>query len=217
MNRSAMWTLRRILSSLFLPLALAACSQESAAPPQAPPLQGAAIGGPFELVDEDGKTVRWADFDGQYRIVYFGYTYCPDACPMDVQAMMLGFSRFEDEHPELAEKVQPLFISIDPERDTPEIVREFTAAFHPRLLGLTGTPAQVEKAAKGFAAYYSKGEETPNGYLMDHSRIAYLMGPAGEPIAMLPVETKVTPETPYAEALKKAVADTAAELEKWVK
>lgn len=203
MNRDAMLPISRLFSSLLLSLALIACSPDGSAPPaESPPLAGAAIGGPFTLVDKDGETVSWKDFEGQYRIVYFGYTFCPDACPLDVQAMMAGFSRFEDEHPGRAKEVQPIFISIDPERDTQEVVGQFAAAFHPRLLGLTGTAEQVDTAAQAFAVYYQRGEENPHGYLMDHSRIAYLMGREGEPIAMLPVD-----KDPQA---------VAAELDKWV-
>jgi protein SCO1 len=209
MNRRAMINLLRAASalvlSLSLPFALAACQggkpAEGAA--ERPPLEGAAIGGPFTLVDKAGKPVSWDDFAGKYRTVYFGYTFCPDACPLDLQKLMQGFALFEKAHPDLAAQVQPIFITIDPERDTRQIVGEFTAAFSPRLIGLTGTPAEIDAAAKKFAAYYAKGEQTPGGYLMDHSRVAYLMGRKGEPIAMLPVD-----KTPQ---------DVAAELAKWVK
>lgn len=205
MNRHAMTYLTRWIVRLALGLALglplAACqkAQES----ERPPLEGAAIGGPFTLVDKNGKTVTWDQFKGMWRVVYFGYTFCPDACPMDVQAMMRGFYAFEKAHPDEAAKVQPIFISIDPERDTPKVVGQWTAAFGPRLLGLTGTPGQVKTAADAFVAYYRKGEETPGGYLMDHSRISYLMDPNGKPIAMLPVD--------------KGPDAVAAELAKWVK
>ena len=201
MNRRAMTKPLHIFAALLLPLGLAACNDQPATP--APPLAGAAIGGPFTLIDKDSRPVSWADFDGKYRIVYFGYTFCPDACPLDVTAMMQGFSRFEKDHAKLAAQVQPIFITIDPARDTPKAVGEFSAAFHPRLLGLTGTEEQVAGAAKGFAAYYARGKDTPVGYLMDHSRVAYLMGRKGEPIAMLPIDT--SPD------------DVAAELAKWVK
>ncbi|RZK00731.1 MAG: SCO family protein [Novosphingobium sp.] len=209
MNRHAMIKTFRGLTALFLPLALplalGACSgggspQQTA---QRPPLEGAAIGGPFTLVDKTGRAVSWSDFDGKYRIIYFGYSFCPDACPVDVQKMMQGFALFEKAQPQLAAQVQPIFVTIDPARDTPEIVGEFAAAFSPRLLGLTGTQAQIDAAAKSFAIYHAKGKETPGGYLMDHSRTAYLMGRKGEAIAMLPVD--------------KAPKDVAAELAKWVK
>jgi protein SCO1/2 len=110
---------------------------------------------------------------------------------------------FDQAHPALARQVQPIFITIDPARDTPAVVGQFAAAFSPRLLGLTGTPAQVDQAAKAFAVYYAKGKETAGGYLMDHQRSAFLMGRKGEPIALLPID-----ETPQA---------VAAELAKWVK
>jgi protein SCO1/2 len=203
MNRRAMTKpLARLLPTLLAmiaPLALTACEQR-----EPPPLAGAAIGGPFTLVDKAGKTVRWADFAGKWRIVYFGYTWCPDACPTDVGVMMRGFDRFAKDHPDLAGEVQPLFITVDPARDTPARVGEFAAAFSPRLLGLTGTPAQVDQAAKAFAAYYARGKDQPGGgYLMDHSRVAYLMDRDGKPVAMLPVDRD-----------DKAVA---AELAKWVR
>lgn len=183
-------------------LLTAGCAQEPSAPP---PLAGATIGGPFELIDQNGETVRWSDFDGRYRIVYFGYAYCPDVCPFDVQRMMLGYNRFAGAAPELAAQIQPIFITVDPERDTPEVVGKFTHNFSDDLIGLTGTPEQIDAAAKAFAIYYEKGE--PNeagGYLVDHSRAAYLFGLDGQPIALLPVEVADQGEA------------VAAELEKWV-
>lgn len=203
MNRRAMIYKFRALTAILLPLALAACGGPATRPPDHPPLEGAAIGGPFTLVDKNGHTVRWADFAGRYRIVYFGYSFCPDACPLDLQKLMRGFAMFDQAHPALARQVQPIFITIDPARDTPAVVGQFAAAFSPRLLGLTGTPAQVDQAAKAFAVYYAKGKETAGGYLMDHQRSAFLMGRKGEPIALLPID-----ETPQA---------VAAELAKWVK
>lgn len=200
MNRRAMTI--RIAFCFAAALALSACGSGSA-PAERPPLEGAKIGGAFTLSDKAGRTVRWSDFAGKYRIVYFGYTFCPDACPMDVQQMMQGFARFAKAEPALAGEVQPIFISIDPARDTPARVGEFAAAFSPRLLGLTGTAPQVADAAKAFAAYYAKGKETAGGYLMDHSRVAYLMDRAGKPIAMLPID--------------KGPDAVAAELAKWVK
>jgi protein SCO1/2 len=174
---------------LFAAALLTAGCQSNAPSAADSPLAGASIGGPFELVDKDGKTVRWSDFDGKYRIVYFGYSYCPDVCPLDVARMMQGYTAFKKAEPELAAQVQPIFISIDPERDTREVVGEFTDAFSDDLLGLTGTPAQVKVAADAFKVYYRKGESAGGGsYLMDHSRAAYLMGRDGQPIALLPVD-----------------------------
>jgi len=203
MNRGAMFTLRAVPFAACLALTLLAGCGSANPPAGKPPLAGAAIGGPFELVDSEGRTVRWSDFDGKFRVVYFGYAYCPDVCPLDVQRMMQGFGQFKDANPALAAQVQPIFVTIDPARDTPAVVGEFTRAFSNDLLGLTGTPEQVDKAAKAFAVYYQKGEESAGGgYMMDHSRAAYLMGRQGEPIATLPVD-----QAPEA---------VAAELAKWV-
>lgn len=179
-------------TNLLAPLAacaLVACDASPDATPAEPPLAGASLGGPFELVDSEGKTVRWDDFDGKYRIVYFGYAYCPDVCPTDVQRMSQGLRLFEKDSPELAAQVQPIFITIDPERDTPEKVGEFASAFSDRLIGLTGTPEQIKTAADAFRVYYSKGEMQPGGgYLVDHTNITYLFGPKGEPLATLPTD-----------------------------
>ncbi len=151
-------------------------------------IAGAPIGGDFTLTGKDGKPVRWKDFAGNYRIVYFGYTFCPDACPTDVGVMMQGLARLTRESPAKAAKIQPIFISIDPERDTPARVGEFAAAFSPRLIGLTGARAKVDEAIKAFKVFAAKGRETSGGYLMDHSRTAYLMAPDGKPIEVLPLD-----------------------------
>jgi protein SCO1/2 len=203
MNRGAMFTLRAVPLAACLSFALLAGCGSSGPPAGEPPLAGAAIGGPFELVDSDGQTVRWSDFDGKFRVVYFGYAYCPDICPLDVQRMMQGFAQFKQANPELSAQVRPIFITVDPARDTPAVVGEFTRAFSNDLIGLTGTPEQVDQAAKAFAVYYQKGEVgAGGGYMMDHSRAAFLMGRNGEPIATLPVD--------------KSAEAVAAELAKWV-
>ena len=189
MNPSAM--IKHMFPALCLPLALtlAGCEMAGDSPTGKPPLEGARIGGPFTLVDKNGKTVKWSDFDGRYRIVYFGYAYCPDVCPFDMQKLMKGFDKFASAHPGLADDVQPIFITIDPARDTPQVIGEFTSAFSDRLLGLTGTNDEIKSAAKAFGVYYAKGDTAPGGgYLMDHTRGAYLMGRKGEPIALVPID-----------------------------
>ena len=182
-------------------LALAGCN--AAAPAAEPPLAGADIGGDFALTASDGRTVKWDDFAGQYRVVYFGYAFCPDICPTDMQRVAQGLKLLKASDPELAAKIQPIFITIDPERDTQAVVGEFAAAFSPDIIGLTGTPDQIAAAAKTFRVFYAKGEAIDGGgYLVDHSNIVYLFGPAGEPLATLPVDQG-------GEAV-------AAELRKWV-
>jgi protein SCO1/2 len=188
MNRLAMPAPTACVAALCLALlALAGCDR--AQPAAEAPLAGADIGGPFELVDTHGKTVRWSDFAGRYRIVYFGYTYCPDVCPTDVQRMSQGLREFEQAHPTLGSQVQPIFISIDPERDRPKVLGEFIANFHPRLIGLTGSPEQVKQAAGAFRIYYEKGPAlNGGGYMMNHSSATYLFGRNGEPLALLPTD-----------------------------
>ena len=203
MNRLAMPVpaVRVALACLAVTM-MSACHQ-GGKPASEAPLAGAAIGGPFTLTSSAGKTVHWDDFKGHYRIVYFGYTYCPDACPTDVSRFSLGLKKFESEHPKLGAKVQPIFISVDPERDTPAKVGEFVANFHPRLTGLTGTPAQVKQAADAFKIYYEKGPVAKDGsYFVNHSTVTYLFGPKGEPLAILPTD--------------KGPDAVAAELQRWV-
>ena len=193
MNRGAMIKpLSFILPvALVAALSLSACQQAATPPAEliGTDIKGAPCGGPFTLTGEDGKRYGWDDFKGKYRMIYFGYAFCPDACPTDVAVMMKGFQKFEKEHASQAAKVQPLFVTIDPTRDTVKVVKEFTDSFHPKLLGLTGTPAEVDTAAKAFRVYAARGKDLGQGnYLMDHSRFAYLMDPDGKPLVILPVD-----------------------------
>jgi len=189
MNRRAMTKPFRFFAALSA-LSLAAC-QPPASGQQAitgANLEGTGIGGAFTLIDKAGKQVSWDQFKGKYRIVYFGYTFCPDACPMDVGVMMQGYLKYAQTHPALAQDIQPIFITVDPARDTPARVGEFTAAFSPRLMGLTGTQAEIDTAIKAFKVVAGRGKDTPGGYLMDHTRFAYLMDRDGQPIEALPVD-----------------------------
>ena len=142
---------------------------------------GPAVGGPFTLVSGDGHTVTDRDFRGKYLLVYFGYTYCPDVCPTTLNAVAGALDKLGG----TADRLQPLFITIDPRRDTPAVVKQYAAAFSPRLLGLTGTPAQIATVAKEYHVYYAEHRTGPgpNDYSMDHSSILYLMGPDGRFIA----------------------------------
>lgn len=201
-------------SSLLLLTAamLAGCNAPTGAPAADPPLAGAKIGGPFTLTDQDGKTVRDTDFAGKYRLVYFGYSYCPDICPVDLQKLMRGLSAFEKSDAARGAKVAPMFITVDPERDTPAALKAFVGRYHPRLIGLTGTPEQIAAVAKAYVVIYNKVPgSAPDRYLMAHSQLAFLMDPQGKPLALLPLDD---PSTDADEGTPDKVA---AELAKWVK
>ena len=138
----------------------------------------ALIGGPFTLVTHKGKTVTNKSYHGKYMLVYFGFTNCPDVCPAGLQIMTAALNKIGRK---AAAKIQPLFITVDPERDTPAAMAAYVASFHPNLVGLTGTPAQVETAAHAYRVYFTKvkNEDLPGDYTVDHSSFFYLMGPDG--------------------------------------
>ena len=148
-----------------------------------------AIGGPFELIDGDGRKVTEQNFRGQHMLVYFGYTFCPDVCPT---TLFNASAALDDLGPELAAKVRLIFISIDPERDTPEVVKEYAGHFHPGTTGLTGAPAQVAAAARAFRIYDRKAAPEEDGsYLVDHSSILFLMDRKGRYVTHFGHETTV--------------------------
>lgn len=139
---------------------------------------GSTIGGPFTLVDQNGRTVTAGDFRGRFMLLYFGYTYCPDVCPTTLTTMADAIDILDGD----GESIVPIFITVDPERDTPEHLKMYVNYFHPRLVGLTGTPQSVGAAARAYRIYYAKapqGAAAGDDYLMDHSSGIYLMGPDG--------------------------------------
>jgi protein SCO1/2 len=141
--------------------------------------RGTGVGGPFSLVNQDGKRVTEKDFLGKYMLVAFGYTYCPDICPGELQVI----SNSMDQLGAGADKIVPVFISVDPQRDTVKQMREYVKNFHPKIVGLTGTPDEIKKAAKSYRVYYKK-ENSSGGsgsnYAITHSTFIYLMSPSGK-------------------------------------
>jgi len=136
----------------------------------------ALVGGPFTLTDQFGNTRTAEDFRGKFMLVFFGYTYCPDFCPTALNTMSEVMTLLGPD----ADKVQPIFITIDPQRDTVEQLRLYAQSFDPRLVALTGTPEQIAIVAKAYRVYYAKAKgESGDDYLMDHSTFVYLMGPDG--------------------------------------
>jgi protein SCO1/2 len=161
----------------------------------------ALVGGPFTLTDQDGRKVSEKDFLGKHMLVFFGYTYCPDICPTELQVMTAAL----DELGPAAEKIQPVFVSVDPQRDTPEVLKSYVGNFGPRLIGLTGTPEEIAGIAKAYRVYYAKSgdQASPDSYLMDHSSIMYLMGPDGNFVKHF---TYTTDAAKLAGELKEALA-----------
>jgi protein SCO1 len=144
------------------------------------------VGGPFDLIDHTGRRRADAEFRGKFLLVYFGYSYCPDVCPTDLMAIAAAMDLLGP----VGGDVQPLFITIDPERDTVEHLADYVTAFHPSLIGLTGTPEEIRKVALAYKAFYVK-VEAPDGsdYAIDHTGFIYLIGPNGQYLGFFPPNT----------------------------
>lgn len=164
-----------------------------------------AVGGPFQLIDQNGRPVSDRDLHGRYALIYFGYSFCPDVCPTTLAVMADALDRLGP----AADRIVPVFITVDPARDTPKVLKSYMAAFGPRFVGLTGSPAAIAEAEKAFHVYARKRppDGAPGGagagYAVDHSSVLYLMGPDGKPAGY------------YDDAI--APADLAASLEKAVR
>ena len=147
--------------------------------PQIPLAKPPAVGGPFTLVDHDGKTVTDVDFRGRHLLIYFGYTFCPDMCPTALTTIGEALNILGKD----GDTATPVLITIDPERDTPEQLKMYVSYFHPRQIGLTGSTGQVAAAAEVFQIFYAKAKEEgddPDDYLMDHTSGTFLLGPDGK-------------------------------------
>jgi protein SCO1/2 len=159
------------------------------------------IGGPFSLVNGDGRPVTDQDFRGKYLLIYFGFTFCPDVCPTSLNTLADALDRVGAK----ADRIQAVFITVDPKRDDPAAVKQYAAAFGTRIIGLTGTQAQIDAVAKAYRVYYRENRTGPgpNDYSMDHSSILYLMGPDGTFIT--PIRAEQPPEA-IAATLSKLVS-----------
>lgn len=175
----------RLLAALAVALATAAAAAD---PDNDFPIS---FGGPFELVDHTGALRTERDFLGRFMLVQFGYTFCPDVCPLGLTTVTRALELLG----ERAAAVQPLFISVDPARDTPEQLAAYLAHFHPSLIGLGGSEAQVRAAARAYKVHRRKvvPKDAPEAYLVDHASITYLMGPDGRFVTLFPYGT--APET----------------------
>lgn len=152
--------------------------------------QGMTLGGPFSLTDHTGRAVTERDFTGpgRWMLVFFGFTHCPDVCPTELGTIAATMDALGAE---AAARVTPALITIDPERDTPAALAAYVPSFHPRLVGLTGTPEQVAEAARRFRVYYARARTAPDAadYMMDHSSFIYLVGPEGQVRALFRPQT----------------------------
>lgn len=156
----------------------AAVTQKPGAPMA---VAGVQIGGNFTLTDQGGNTVTEKNFAGKYKLIYFGFTFCPAVCPTELAKMTRALNMLGGK----ADAIQPLFITVDPDRDTPQIMGSYVKAFYPRLIGLTGTQAQIDAVLKSYRIY-AKKVQTPemSDYTMDHSSFIYLMSPDDTLIAI---------------------------------
>jgi len=160
--------------------------KDAAMHPQTP-----GLGGPFTLINQDGKTITDGDYRGKYLLVYFGYTFCPDMCPTGLTSIAHTLDQLGAD----AVKVQPLFITIDPARDTPAVLKNYVQSFNPSIAGLSGSAEQIAAVAKEYQVYYAREDmdDDSSEYMMDHSSLIYLMDPSGKFIASFPED--VAPET----------------------
>ncbi|MCB1484192.1 MAG: SCO family protein [Hyphomicrobiaceae bacterium] len=144
----------------------------------------ALVGGPFTLTDQTGKRVTDKDFRGKYMLVFFGFTHCPDICPSALQVISAALGKLGDK----AKDVVPIFITLDPQRDTPQKLGEYLSSFDTKFVGLTGSKEEVESAAKAYRVYYQvvPDDKTPGEYTIDHAAIIYLMGKDGEFVTHVP-------------------------------
>ncbi len=164
-------------------IGFAPSASEDTAPGTVSVPAGVAIGGPFHLTDDKGHTVTQADYRGRWMLVFFGYTNCPDECPLTLQKMTAAFDKIGP----LADKIAPLFITVDPARDTSARLASYLANFDPRIIGLTGSEAQIAEAANAYRVYYEPARHEESGAdLVSHSTFLYLMDPARKFIALLP-------------------------------
>ena len=173
------WLAPALVGTVLLIATLVGVSFLIPAAPDTAEQQGVVpIGGPFRLSDQSGKAVTEQDYQGRFMLVYFGYTFCPDMCPLGLQTIAQALDELP---PELQERIAPLFITIDPERDTVAVMKDYVGQFHPRLVGLTGSEAEIAQAVRAYRVYASRSATTAadGSYLVDHSTFTYLMDENG--------------------------------------
>lgn len=155
------------------------------------PMAGISVGGAYKLVDHNGSEVTQAHYEEQYKLIYFGFSYCPAICPTELQKVSKTLKALGDE----ADNIQPIFITVDPERDTVETMKDYVSLFHPRLIGLTGSQEQINKVKKNYRVFAKKVQDPdsndPEDYTMDHSSYIYLMSPDDQLLSMYRIQDNV--------------------------
>lgn len=159
------------------------------------------FGGPFSLVDHTGRKVSDRDFHGYFTLVFFGFTTCPDVCPTALQSVATVLQLLGNE----SAKIRPLFVTVDPERDTPATLAGYVTLFDPRIVGLTGTPEQIAQIARAYRIHYRKASDSSAGYLMEHTAVMFLMGPDGKYLTHIPPDM---PPRRIAETIRQNMADS---------
>jgi protein SCO1 len=147
-----------------------------------------AVGGPYALTDQNGKPRSSDSFEGKYQLIYFGYSFCPDVCPTTLALMAAALEKLGSDK----DRIVPVFITIDPNRDTPSVLKKYMAAFGPGFVGLTGTPDKIERVEKEFHVYAKKHPLPGGNYSLDHSSVIYLLGPDGKLVGYF--DDAVTPD-----------------------
>ncbi len=153
-----------------------------------PTVQASSVGGPFKLVDQNGQTVTEADLKGKATVVFFGFTHCPDVCPTALYDITQALNALGPD----GDKAQALFVTVDPERDTPEAMKSYMSSFSPRIRGLTGSPEAVTGMVKAYRAYAKKQPLKDGDYTMDHTAVVYLMDKTGAFVAPLNLKREPT-------------------------
>jgi protein SCO1/2 len=162
-------------------------------------LEKVVLGGPFTLTDQDGAQRSDSEFRGKYMLVFFGYTFCPDVCPTTLAVMAAALDKMGS----AADRIVPIFISVDPERDKPEVLKAYLSAFGPRFIGLTGTEEEIAAAAKAYRVYVQAHKDDGPNYTVDHSGVVYLMDPSGAFLANYSLDA--SPETLAADLTKQTI------------
>lgn len=169
--------MKRVFLAALAFLLLLGCGRQEPSPFKGTDITGARFGQRLALRDHNGKPVTLDSFKGKAVVLFFGYTHCPDVCPTTLSDLKAALKLLG---PKAAGRVQVLFVTVDPERDTPEVLRQYVPYFDPSFLGLTGTPEEVAEAAREFKVHFSKHTESgASGYLMDHTAASYILDPQG--------------------------------------